>query len=61
MRESPGSTIRELSDTLMISLSHSRRVIQRMMRDGEVSCDGEGAHRRFYLNMAEDTITVNDD
>ena len=61
LRDSPGSTVRELSDTLMISLSHARRVVQKLMDDGEISYEGEDVYRRLYLNDTNPTEGEDDD
>ena len=45
----------------MISLSHARRVIQKLMDDGELYFDGDGAYRKFYLDRTVVSKTTDDE
>lgn len=49
LEKNPGSTIDMISDVLLVSLNHTKRVLQKMEDEGSVFGMGRGSKRRFYL------------
>lgn len=44
-----GSTINEISDILLVSTNHAKRILQKMEEDGNVFGVGRGNSRRYFL------------
>lgn len=45
----PGTSVDEISDVLLVSLNHTKRILQKMEDGGEVFGMGRGNKRRYYL------------
>jgi hypothetical protein len=50
LSENHGATLRDISDILMTSLNHTKRILRRMQDDGDVFSTGCRMDRMFFLN-----------
>lgn len=52
----PGSSVDEISDVLLVSMNHAKRILQKMEDEGDVFGMGRGNKRRYYLSKQTSRI-----